>query len=179
MAEKEEPSIEEILGSIRRIIAEDDDAPAAAAPALADDEGEEDEPLELTDKIEEQPQPVEQVEENVEISFADPTPVQPSVQDVAQDIPQYEESVPMTDYSSTSDVADSILSDTTAAATASVMAQLARHTAVTEEGHEGITIENIVREMLKPMLRDWLDRNLPDMVEKMVARELDRLSRRV
>lgn len=77
------------------------------------------------------------------------------------------------------DAIDNLLSDTTANATAAVMSQLARHTAITEEGHDGITVENIVRELLKPMLRNWLDMNLPSMVEKMVARELDRLSKRI
>ena len=33
-----------------------------------------------------------------------------------------------------------------------------------------------VREMLKPMLKDWLDRNLPDMVEELVTREIARIT---
>ncbi len=75
--------------------------------------------------------------------------------------------------------AESLLSETTSQATANVMAQLARHTAINDEGQDGVTIENIVREMLKPMLRDWLDKNLAELVQKMVARELDRISKRV
>ena len=35
---------------------------------------------------------------------------------------------------------------------------------------ELVTTEGVVREMLRPMLRDWLDANLPTMVEAMVAR---------
>ena len=38
------------------------------------------------------------------------------------------------------------------------------------------TLEGLVREMLKPMLRDWLDANLPDLVEAMVAREIARIT---
>ena len=38
----------------------------------------------------------------------------------------------------------------------------------------GKTIEDLVKEMLRPMLKDWLDRNLPPMVE----REISRLTRR-
>jgi hypothetical protein len=34
------------------------------------------------------------------------------------------------------------------------------------------TLEGLVRELLKPMLRDWLDANLPQIVEAMVAREI-------
>ncbi|WP_368855359.1 DUF2497 domain-containing protein [Enterobacter hormaechei] len=36
----------------------------------------------------------------------------------------------------------------------------------------------MVREMLKPMLRDWLDANLPRLVEEMVAREISRITGR-
>jgi uncharacterized protein len=40
------------------------------------------------------------------------------------------------------------------------------------------TLEGMVREMLKPMLRDWLDANLPRLVEEMVAREISRITGR-
>ena len=33
-----------------------------------------------------------------------------------------------------------------------------------------------VREMLKPLLKDWLDRHLPDMVEELVTREIARIT---
>ncbi|MCF8531584.1 MAG: DUF2497 domain-containing protein [Reyranella sp.] len=42
----------------------------------------------------------------------------------------------------------------------------------------GKTIEDLVKEMLRPMLKDWLDRNLPPMVERYVEREISRLTRR-
>lgn len=37
------------------------------------------------------------------------------------------------------------------------------------------SLEGLVREMLRPMLADWLDKNLPPMVEKMVASEIARI----
>lgn len=42
----------------------------------------------------------------------------------------------------------------------------------------GRTIEDLVKEMLRPMLKDWLDRNLPAIVERYVEREVVRLTRR-
>jgi cell pole-organizing protein PopZ len=45
-------------------------------------------------------------------------------------------------------------------------------------GASGKTIEDLVKEMLRPMLKDWLDRNLPPMVERFVEREIVRLTRR-
>ncbi len=38
------------------------------------------------------------------------------------------------------------------------------------------SLEGMVREMLKPMLADWLDKNLPNMVEQMVAAEIARIA---
>jgi len=43
---------------------------------------------------------------------------------------------------------------------------------------EGGTVEGLVRELLRPMLRDWMDRNLPTLVERLVEQEIERLARR-
>ena len=52
---------------------------------------------------------------------------------------------------------------------------LARTVAMPKEGR---TLEDVVREMLKPMLRDWLDHNLSAIVEARVQAEVERISRR-
>ena len=39
------------------------------------------------------------------------------------------------------------------------------------------TLEDLVREMLRPMLKSWLDDNLPSMVERLVRAEIERVSR--
>lgn len=36
-----------------------------------------------------------------------------------------------------------------------------------------VTLEGMVREMLRPLLREWLDRNLPYLIERLVKREID------
>ncbi len=38
------------------------------------------------------------------------------------------------------------------------------------------SLEGLVREMLRPMLRDWLDANLPSLVESLVAKEIARIT---
>ena len=45
-------------------------------------------------------------------------------------------------------------------------------------GSGGKTVEDLVKEMLRPMLKEWLDKNLPPMVERYVEREISRLTRR-
>ncbi len=42
----------------------------------------------------------------------------------------------------------------------------------------GMTVEDMVAEMLKPMMKEWLDKNLPAIVERIVEREVMRLTRR-
>jgi len=39
------------------------------------------------------------------------------------------------------------------------------------------TLEDLVHDMLRPMLKAWLDENLPDMVERLVRAEIERVSR--
>jgi len=45
-------------------------------------------------------------------------------------------------------------------------------------GSSGKTVEDLVKETLRPMLKEWLDRNLPQVVERYVEREIVRLTRR-
>lgn len=197
----EEPSIEEILGSIRRIIADDEDQPAAesapapaakpapssdrydddevAVPVAVLDETEEDEPLELTQKVDDDGTVIDvQSETELTASYDEdedsemtPAPT-----------PAFRDKIVMVD---TSDIAasvssaDPLVSHIAADATAAVMAKLARSTSVTRAGNEGATIEDLVKEMLRPMLSQWLDENLPSLVQNMVERELDKIARRV
>lgn len=41
-----------------------------------------------------------------------------------------------------------------------------------------VTLEDITRELMKPMIKTWLDQNLPQVIEKIVQREVEKLSRR-
>ncbi|MPZ32736.1 MAG: DUF2497 domain-containing protein [Rhodospirillales bacterium] len=45
-------------------------------------------------------------------------------------------------------------------------------------GIGGKTVEELVKETLRPMLKEWLDHNLPQLVERYVEREIVRLTRR-
>ncbi len=48
--------------------------------------------------------------------------------------------------------------------------------AQTVKKHEP-TLEDVVRETLRPMLKSWLDENLPSLVERMVQSEIERVAR--
>jgi cell pole-organizing protein PopZ len=79
---------------------------------------------------------------------------------------------------------EELVSTSAAAASAEAFAGLAQ--AVEEDetaarrlpvSEGGETIEDMVRAMLKPMLNEWLDNHLPEIVERLVEEEIQRLSR--
>jgi cell pole-organizing protein PopZ len=68
---------------------------------------------------------------------------------------------------------DGLMSSSTSAAVDSAFNSLA-HTVLVQNAR---TLEDLVREMLRPMLKSWLDDNLPSMVERIVKLEIERVSR--
>lgn len=153
-----DPSMEDILSSIKRIIAEEgDDRPIrqrranAARPAL---------PAALEERDEDTAP-----EEVLELSHP-----MPPVQARAEAPAEPEAAKPDADAAAT------LLSDRTAQATRGAIDALSRLLVKPEPQSDG-TLEGLVREMLRPMLREWLDANLPNMVETIVAREIAKLTR--
>ncbi len=47
----------------------------------------------------------------------------------------------------------------------------------TVQVRDGRTLEDFISELLRPMLKTWLDENLPAMVERLVRAEIERVSR--
>jgi cell pole-organizing protein PopZ len=66
-----------------------------------------------------------------------------------------------------------LISSSTSAAVDSAFNTLA-HTVLVQNAR---TLEDLVREMLRPLLKTWLDDNLPGMVERLVRAEIERVSR--
>lgn len=141
---------------------DDMDFDAPAAETKPDEQEEEPEPeddsddiLELTDRVD------DIVEEKPESPQPDPDPVP---------APQPEPAPVSVDGS------DTILTKVAEDAAFDAISELARKTAVE---HNGITLEDIVRREIKPLLRIWLDKNLPVVIERLVREELERVSKRV
>jgi len=79
-------------------------------------------------------------------------------------------------------VGDRLVSIATAAASVAALSQLADlgqkgQVGTTPLGDAGRTLESLVRELLKPMLRDWMDANLAPLVERLVREEIQRMAR--
>ena len=161
-----EPSMDEILQKIQRIIAEDEkpeSAPAPNPPRSA-------EILTLTEAVGEggtvrRLTPVETAPEPIP-----PQPEPPRSQERRiEPVPAGEAPRP---------AGDRLMSDSTAGAAAAAFAQLAaiqREKRRADEfpmGLEARTLEDLVRELLRPMLQGWLDQKLPEILERLVKAEL-------
>jgi uncharacterized protein len=146
-----EQSMEEILSSIKRIIAEDSEAalspprakraiaPAVAAAAMSPEPVAEPEVLELTE--------------------AAPAEVKATPPVVA------------------TEAKTATISDEAVSASRSSIAALSA-LVVKPEVTGSDTLEGLVREMVRPMLTEWLDAKLPDIVERLVAQEIRRITDR-
>ena len=236
-AKVQEPSMEEILASIRRIIADDDAKPAAAGKAAAPDAAvaksqpaapaskpeapvkpvamtgippsaitpkpaasaapepaasnsqddidamlasldaattedevrpaQVDEVFELTDEMV-LPDPAQaafqKVEPQDDLEFAEMTPPPTArPRQAAVERPAFPDASP----------AAQILSHSTVSAVETAFNTLA-HTILSNNAR---TLEDLVKEMLRPMLKSWLDDNLPGLVERIVKAEIERVSR--
>ncbi|WID97418.1 DUF2497 domain-containing protein [Bosea vestrisii] len=182
-----EPSMEEILASIRRIIADDEKPaepqpepapePAALAPQPEPEpeaEPIEDDVLDLgaeAERIEEEPTaPVEASADDVD--FIEP---QASVQPAPEPEPPQPVAFvppPVQPQPAPMDMA-ALISDQAGAAVHSAFGALAN----TVLSNNARTLEDLVKDMLKPMLKTWLDDNLPAMVERLVRAEIERVAR--
>lgn len=165
--------MEEILASIRRIISEDDApaepaAEAAPPPPPPEPEHVEDDVLELTDPISPEPEPepehppLETVGDLDVYSPPEPAPVH---------TPPPAAPAPVFNHD---DIADKMVGDHAASAAASAFGSLSSALLMPKDGR---TLEDVVRELLRPLLKEWLDQNLPRIVETKVEEEVHRISR--
>jgi cell pole-organizing protein PopZ len=74
-----------------------------------------------------------------------------------------------------SDDDDALIDKIAETATVGAMAKLAENLAISNSV-EGTTLEDIVRELLRPMIKTWLDDNLPNTIDRLVSKELERLA---
>lgn len=77
--------------------------------------------------------------------------------------------------------ADELMSGRTTQTSSDVLGELARAIMDRRElglGDKDVTLEGMVREMMRPLLREWLDRNLPYLIERLVKKEIDKMVNR-
>jgi uncharacterized protein len=198
--------MEEILASIRRIIADDDAAkpepsvlskaadshfstmePGAAAPEHEAREGEVAQPAnELPVSPKPAPNNVLELTEEMATPRSEPKGSSLRKLDTPQNVP-FEPvgppprppttiRAPKAAIAASSPPDKSELPLMSAAATAAVNSAFTTlaHTVLVQNAR---TLEDLVKEMLRPLLKSWLDDNLPTLVERLVRAEIERVSR--
>jgi len=184
-------SMEDILASIRRILAEDQASPKPHPPAPEPGRAPVEEVLDLTEQMlapEEPPSsPASQSDIDTPLAGQPPSPAQQRLTDAEIDA-MFSAQVQTAQSSAPTQTEESrLIGDSAAAATASAFAALRAARGQTEAprravadialGNGMVTLEQIVREELRPLLKAWLDANLPELVERLVKAELERLAR--
>jgi uncharacterized protein len=152
-----EPSMDEILASIRRILAEDD--ATAARPAIRP-RGNGD-VLDLTEALNDDGT----VRHIAPVALVMPETPSPKPSDrgrVEPAAPQLGQSI----------IEPRLVSD---AASDAVAASFARLASVSNREDGEYSLDDLVRETLRPMLQAWLDENLPGLVERLVRAEITRV----
>ena len=151
MRHESEPSVEEILESIKKVIARDnrDAAAAECKPAEA-----------ANFMVAPDPADEEEAEEILDLGLA--------ASEMAEELAEGAGE----DEALTTDRAADAMRQSLAA-----LAMLSEPPARPQIVRSGETsLEGLVREMLRPMLAQWLDAHLPDMVEKLVKAEIARIA---
>ena len=152
-----DPSMEDILASIRRILSEDEAAPAQPAAAASDDVLVLDESMIRTEMP--MPHPESPAAPALSVAAAEPA-------DSLEDAP----AIP--------DPLAALMAPETAAAAASSVGSLLRAIAsdrALQVRSGGPSIEDLVRQALRPLLKEWLDAHLPGLVERLVRTEIERV----
>ena len=178
--------MEEILASIRRIIADDQDGPRAATqtPPPAPPPAEPDDVLDLADLSHPSPAPAGLELDHEDVSFRDSDgqidfdaiPIEDDPEPEYFDEPEPEPvripaaakakpAAPPANDTLLSSAADATVSNAFGLLGSTILSNNAR------------TLEDLVKELLRPMLKNWLDENLPPMVERLVRAEIERVSR--
>ncbi|MFH5925736.1 DUF2497 domain-containing protein [Roseomonas sp. SXEYE001] len=175
--------MEDILASIRKILNEEEAEPAAPTrPRQTPPPGPE--PLELTEAMLVSSPPFPEAvlmpspEVTVEVAPIAPLPPpkpfppepQPTPSPPAQAEPPAARRAPAED--------EGLVAPATAAAAAALIGQLARTVAAerTAPVHRGgPSIEDVVREEIRPLLKEWIDTNLPPLMERLVRAEIERV----
>jgi cell pole-organizing protein PopZ len=132
-----EPSMEDILASIKRVIAEEKELRAAVPPPSPDPGDDEDDVLELDESME------------AEASADAPLELGPP-----------------------------LLDEEAADTSRQKLDQLSSVAASAPPVPAVNPLEDMLREMLRPVLKQWLDENLPRMVDEHVKREISRITGR-
>ena len=185
---EQEPSIEEILASIRQIISDDDDT---REPGVIEQPPEEKAEIPVYQPEPEKEQPRQSFADVLDLTneITEEEKVIPAPVEEKFEIPAYRpeperkpEPRPSFEVGFGDD--EDVFTRPAAQATTDAFSRLVGNIPLERpesriiHGDGGLTLEDITRDLLRPMLRQWIDENVPRLVERLVEKELEKLARR-
>lgn len=169
-----EPTMEEILASIRRIISEDDAPEDAAAQAVAEPEVEDDEDA-FAAVAEPEAESEDAAEDDVlELTETYEAPESVSIGDIDAYTPASAPEPAPAPKPVAAAPSAGLVSERTESIAASSFGALTSNLLVP---HSDRTLEDVAKDLLRPMLQAWLDQHLPAIVEEQVRLEVERIAR--
>ena len=147
-----EPSMEDILASIKRVIAEEKEIRAAAPPPLP--------PGMVAEGLDDDHDLDDEDEDVLELDSSMAAPAEEEV------------------YTPPLDLGPPLVAETVADSSRARLDELASVAAAAPPLPVGNPLEDMLREMLRPVLKQWLDDNLPKIVDEHVKREIHRITGR-
>ena len=143
MQDRHDPSMEDILASIKKVIAEEKELRAAIPPAL----------------------PASSVDAEVTVGAAD-----------AEEVLELDEPMDEEMRLPEVDLGPPLVSQDAAEVSRTRLEQLQHVAALAPLQPQANPLESLVREMLRPVLKEWLDQHLPAIVDEHVKREISRIT---
>lgn len=163
MSDSKQPqdaSMEDILSSIRNILSTEDKSEITPSS----------EPLELTEVVETKRAPKPQKKEKAPVEKAEEAPWEKEPKEKAKPAPAPLE--PVTDLS--------LMSQATVEASTAALSALKKEPepeVAPEEPVSNAGLEDLVKSLLMPLLKNWVDQNLPDLVERVVREEIQKITK--
>ncbi|MEO9461838.1 MAG: DUF2497 domain-containing protein [Marinomonas sp.] len=173
MTQQNEASVEEILESIKQVIARDNREDAKETRRRRETRGVADTKKAAAEPVQDavlETDASEEVLDLGEMEFAEDidAPTEDSAE-VAEPVVQSDDNAPLINDEARSSMRENL----------EALAMISQPSVPPQIVRSGETsLEGLARDLLRPMLSEWLDNNLPDMVETLVKEEIARIARK-
>lgn len=159
MRQAGEPSVEEILDSIKQVIARDNREIASATRKRREEDS-------VRADADDTDQAAEEDAEVLDLAEAGEVLAEEAIETDTDDAAESENSA-LVDANAEETMRESL-------AALAMLSEPPQKPQIVRSGET--SLEDLTRELMRPMLKEWLDANLPAMVEQMVAAEIARIA---
>lgn len=155
-----------------------DPMPSATGDTLPDDDV-----FELVDRVDDTPMPESPLPIVDDSAFdLPPVPSAPEPEPLSDPLPRVDDRMAVQSVPLSASGEMSVFTNQATSATLGAFSKLSE-TVLMERKRvidgASVTLEDIVKDLLQPLLREWIDRNVPGLVDRLVREELEKIARQV